>query len=306
MTRKISIIGAGAVGATLAQRVLESGVADVVLVDILKNLAKGKAFDLLDAAPIIGHERNISGTDNYEEIRSSDIVVITAGLARKPGMTRDDLIAKNAAIIKDVAGKVKQNAPSAIIIVVTNPLDTMTYLAYKTLGFPKQKVMGMAGALDGSRFIYLIADELKVPRSSIETYILGSHGDTMVPLVSKTLVNGKSVTDLIKKDRLDIIVKRTCDRGAEIVSLLGSGSAFYSPSAAVFNMIKAILKDTKETITASAYLEGEYGLKDMFIGVPCKIGKNGIEKILELDLSEEERASLTRSAQAIKGLNNLL
>lgn len=306
MTKKISIIGAGAVGAALAQRVLETGMADVILVDILKNVAEGKAFDLLDAAPIIGHEREILGTDNYEEIKSSDIVVITAGLPRMPGMTRDDLIAKNAAIIRDVADKVKKNAPSSIVIVVTNPLDTMTYLAYKALGFPKQRLMGMAGALDSSRFIYLIANELKVARSSVETYILGSHGDTMVPLISKTRVNGKPVTDLIKKDRLDAIVKRTCGRGAEIVSLLGSGSAFFSPSAAVFKMLNAIIKDTKEMIAASAYIEGEYGIEDLYIGVPCKIGKNGIEKIVELDLSKVEKAAFAKSAQAIKDLNNLL
>lgn len=306
MTKKISLIGAGAVGAALAQRVLETGMADVVLVDILKNVAEGKAFDLLDAAPIIGHEREILGTDNYEEIKSSDIVVITAGLPRMPGMTRDDLITKNAAIIRDVADKVKKNAPSSIVIVVTNPLDTMTYLAYKALEFPKQRVMGMAGALDSSRFIYLIANELKVARSSVETYIMGSHGDTMVPLISKTRVNGKPVTGLIKKDRLDAIVKRTCGRGAEIVSLLGQGSAFFSPSAAVFKMLNAIIKDTKEMIAASAYIEGEYGLEDLYIGVPCKIGKNGIEKIVELDLSKVEKAAFTKSAQAVKGLNNLL
>lgn len=306
MIRKISVIGAGAVGAALAQRVLEAGMADVVLVDILKNVAQGKAFDLLDAAPIVGHEREILGTDNYEEIKSSDIVVITAGLPRRPGMTRDDLIAKNAAIIRDVADKVKKNAPSSIVIVVTNPLDTMTYLAYKALGFPKQRVMGMAGALDSSRFIYLIANELKVARSSVETYILGSHGDTMVPLISKTRVNGRHVTDLIKKDRLDAIVKRACGRGAEIVSLLGSGSAFFSPSAAVFKMLNAIIKDTKETIAASACIEGEYGLEELYIGVPCKIGKNGIEKIVELGLSKVETAAFTKSAQAIKSLNNLL
>ena len=300
---KVAIIGAGAVGATLAQRVLEGSLADVVLVDILKNLAQGKALDLLDASPIVGHERNIVGTDNYEEIKSSDVVVITAGLPRKPGMTRNELVAKNVAIMKDVAGNVKKYAPSSIVIVVTNPLDTMTYLAYKLTGFVKQKVMGMAGVLDGSRFIYMIADELNVPRSSVETCILGSHGDTMVPLISKTLVNGKPVTDLIKKDRLDAIVKRTCDRGAEIVSLLGSGSAYYSPSAGVFKMLNAILKDTKETLVASAYIEGEYGLKGLYIGVPCKIGKSGIEKILELDLSKEEKASFLRSAEAIKSLN---
>ena len=285
---------------------LESALADVVLVDILKNIAQGKALDLLDAAPIVGHECSMVGTDDYSEIKSSDIVVITAGLPRKPGMTRDDLVARNAAIMKDVAAKIKSFSPSSIVIVVTNPLDTMTYLAYKVTGFPKNRVMGMAGVLDGSRFINLIASELKVRRSSIETYVLGSHGDTMVPLISKTKVNGKPILDVMKKDRLDAVVKRTCDRGAEIVSLLGSGSAYYSPSAAVFKMLNAILKDTKETLAVSAYLEGEYGLKDLYIGVPCKIGKSGIEKIVELELSKEEKESLSKSSEAIKGLNKLL
>jgi malate dehydrogenase len=303
---KIAVIGAGSVGATLAQRLLESALADIVLLDILKNAAQGKALDLLDASPIVGHEKSIIGTDNYEEIRDSAIVVITAGLPRKPGMTRDDLVAKNAAIIRDVAGNVKKHAPSAIIIVVTNPLDTMTYLTLRLTGFAKQKIMGMAGVLDSARFIYLLADELKVPRRSIETYMLGSHGDTMVPLISRTRVDGKLVTSVISKDSLDAIVKRTRDRGAEIVSLLGSGSAYYSPSAAVFKMIKAILGDTKETFVASAYLEGEYSLNDICIGVPLKLGKNGIEDIIGLDISEEERKALLDSAQTIKGLNKIL
>jgi len=303
---KIAVIGAGAVGATLAQRILESSIADVVLVDILKNVAQGKAFDLLDASPIVGHEKKITGTDNYEEIRDSDIVVITAGLPRKPGMTRDDLVAKNAAIVKSVAASIKKYAPNAILIVVTNPLDTMTYLTLKIGGFARQKVMGMAGLLDGARFIYLLAEELKVPRSSIETYMLGSHGDTMVPVISKTRVNGQKVTKLIAKDRLEAIVKRTRDRGAEIVSLLGSGSAYYSPSAAVFRMIDAILNDKKETLIVSAYLEGEYSLKDVCVGVPCSLGKGGIEKVVELDLSEEEKSSFLKSAEAIRNINSIL
>jgi len=304
--KKISIIGAGAVGATVAQRVLESSIADVVLLDIFKDLAQGKAIDLLDASPVIGHERRIVGTDNYEEIKSSDIVVITAGLPRKPGMTRDDLISKNAAIIKDVASKVKDHAPSSIVIVVTNPLDVMTYLAYKITNFPKNRVIGMAGVLDGSRFINLISEELKVPCSKVKTYILGSHGDTMVPLISKTTVNGKPITEVMQKEKLDAIIKKTCDRGAEVVSLLGSGSAFYSPSAAVLKMIEAISKDTKETLVVSAYLDGEYGLKDLYIGVPCKMGKLGAEEIVEFDLSKEEKASFLRSAESIKSLNKLL
>lgn len=303
---KVSVIGAGAVGATLAQRILESSMADVVLVDILKNVAKGKAFDMLDASSIVGHEREISGTDNYEETRGSDIVVITAGLPRKPGMTRDDLVAKNAAIIKDVTANIKKHSPQSIIIVVTNPLDTMTYLTLKLTGFEKRKVIGMAGVLDGSRFVYLLSNELKVPRSSVETYMLGSHGDTMVPVISKTCVGGKPLTDVIAKDKLAAIVKRTCDRGAEIVSLLGSGSAYYSPSAAVFKMINAILKDTKETLAASAYLEGEYSLSGLCMGVPCVLGKNGIEKIVEIKMSEEESKAFLKSAEAIKGLNSIL
>ena len=306
MTKKVSIIGGGAVGATLAHRVLESGIADVVLLDILKNVASGKAMDLSDASPVVAHERSIIGTDDYKDIESSDIVVITAGEPRKPGMTRDELISKNAGIIRAVALKVKTHAPSSIIIVVTNPLDVMTYLTYKTTGFPKNRVIGMAGLLDGARFIYLIASELGVPRSSVETYVLGSHGDTMVPLISKTKVNGKPITEIMDSVKLEAIVKRICNRGAEIVSLFGSGSAYYSPSAAVFKMIESILKDKKETLAVSAYLEGEYGLRDLYIGVPCKIGSDGIEKIVEFDISRQESAALVRSAEAIIALNKLL
>lgn len=304
--KKISVIGAGAVGATLAQRILESAISDVVLIDILKNLAVGKAFDLLDASPIVGHEKNICGTDDFSQIKGSDIVVITAGLPRKPGMSRDDLVAKNAGIIKDVVNNIKKYAPDSIVIVVTNPLDTMTYLVLKMTGFQKNRVIGMAGLLDGSRFIYLVADELKVPRSSVQTYMLGSHGDTMVPVISKTFVEGKQIEGIISKEKLDVIIKRTRDRGAEIVSLLGSGSAFYSPSAAVFKMISAIVNDSGETFTASAYLEGEYSISGICIGVPCKLGKRGIEKVVELDLSNEEKSSFLNSADAIRILNNIL
>jgi malate dehydrogenase len=297
---KISIVGAGAVGATLAQRVLESGISDVVLVDIAKGIAQGKALDLSDASPIVGHEGSIAGTDDYSRIASSDIVVVTAGFPRKPGMSREDLVAKNASIVRDVSNNIKQYSPDAIVIIVTNPLDAMTYLCYKTTGFKSQKVFGMAGILDSSRFIYLLAEELKVPRSSIETFMLGSHGDTMVPLISKTSVSGKPVDKMISKDRLDAIIKRACNRGAEVVSLLGAGSAFYSPSAAVFKMIKAIANDTKETLAVSAYLNGEYGLKDIYIGVPCRLGKNGIDSIVRLEMSADEKAAFAASAQSIK------
>lgn len=300
MQNKVSIIGAGAVGATLAQRVLESGLADVVLVDIAKNMACGKSLDMMDAAPIIGHEKMITGTDDYGEIRASDIVVITAGFPRKPGMTRDELIAKNSAIIKGVSGKIKMHAPDAVVIVVTNPLDAMAYLAYKTTGFSREKVFGMAGLLDGGRFINLLANELKVARSSIKTFVLGSHGDTMVPVWSHTSVSGKRLASLIHKDKLDVIIRKTADRGAEIVNLLGIGSAYYSPSAAAFRMMAAVLNDTKETIAVSAYLNGEYGLSDLFIGVPCVLGKAGIEKVVEIDLEKSEKEAFVKSAQALK------
>ncbi|MDP2913441.1 MAG: malate dehydrogenase [Candidatus Omnitrophota bacterium] len=306
MALKVSIIGAGAVGATLAQRVLESGIADVVLLDIAKNLACGKSLDLMDAAPIAGHERHITGTDDYRDIKDSSIVVITAGFTRKPGMAREDLIAENARIVRAVAVNIKAYSPGAITIVVTNPLDVMTYLAHKVIGSTREKVFGMAGILDGSRFIQLVSDELKVSRSSIATYMLGSHGDTMVPVLSQTRVSGKPIKELIPEDRLDGIIKRTCGRGAEIVNLLGTGSAYYSPSIAIFKMIDAVLNDRREALVVSSYLEGEYGLRDICIGVPCRIGKNGIEEIIELNLSSEERESFRKSAQTIKSSIELL
>ena len=306
MGRKISVIGAGAVGATLAQRIIECSLADVILLDIAKNLAIGKSLDMLDAAPIVGHEKNILGTSDYNDIKDSDIVVITAGLPRKPGMTREELISKNASIVKEVSINVRQQAPGSIVIVVTNPLDAMTYLAYKTTSFKKERIMGMAGALDGSRFVQFLSEELKVPRSSIETFVLGSHGDTMVPVISKTFVSGKPVSKLIPPEKLSAIIKRTCDRGAEIVSYLGNGSAYYSPSAAVFKMVKAILNNTKEVMAVSAYLDGEYGLKDICIGIPCRIGRNGIEEIVRIELAKDEESALLRSAKVIKSSIELL
>jgi malate dehydrogenase len=303
---KVSVIGAGSVGATLAQRVLESGIADVVLVDILKNLAVGKALDMLDASPVVGHERTITGTDDYSNIRSSEIVVITAGLPRKPGMTREELISKNAAIVKSVAENIKRFSPGAVVIVVTNPLDVMTYHALKVTGFDRGKVMGMAGILDGSRMAYLIAEELKVSRSSVETIVLGSHGDTMVPLISHTKVSGKPIISMMSENRLKTIIDRTRDRGAEIVGLFGTGSAFYSPSAGALEMIRSVFGDTGKMLAVSAYLDGEYGLRDVCIGVPCLIGKEGIKKVLELDISEEESLAFKNSAKAIKSTIALL
>jgi malate dehydrogenase len=303
---KVSIIGAGSVGATLAQRVLESGMADVVMVDIAGDVARGKALDLSDAAPVIGHERAITGTDDYALIKDSAAVVITAGFPRKPGMSREDLIAKNAAIVKDVSQKIKTYSPQAIVIVVTNPLDAMTYIAYRTTGFGRERVFGMAGILDSSRFTYLLSDELKVPRSAVKTLMLGSHGDTMVPVISRTTVSGKPVRDLLPKAKLDAVIKRTCGRGAEIVSLLGSGSAYYSPSAGVYRMLDVIFGGKSQALVVSAYLDGEYGLSGICIGVPCVLGKKGIEKIIEIDLSGEEAAAFKRSAAAIKDTIDLL
>lgn len=305
-SRKITVVGAGAVGSTLAMRIAEKGLADVVLVDILKNIAQGKALDILDASPVIGQEQDLVGTDDYSLIKGSQIVVITAGLPRKPGMTREELISKNAAIVKDVAEKVKANAPDAIVILVTNPLDTMTYFARKVTGFKRERVFGMAGILDSARFAMLAAAELKVPRSSIKALMLGSHGDTMVPALSHTTVSGKPIKNLLSADALDRIIKRSRDRGAEIVALLGTGSAYYSPSASVLPLIEAILNDTKETLAVSACLDGEYGLKDLAIGVPCKIGANGIEKIEEIPLTEDEKKAFIASAQAIKKTIELL
>ena len=253
---KISVVGAGYVGATLAQRIFESGIADVVLLDIFAGIAAGKALDLLDAAPIARHDRSIKGSGDYADLGSSDIVVITAGLARRPGMTREELVSKNRSTVRDVSSNVKRYAPDAIVIVVTNPLDAMAYEAYRTTGFKKERVMGMAGVLDTARFIELLSEELKVPRSAITTYVLGSHGDTMVPVISQTLVQKKPVDKLLAPEKLKGIIERTRNRGAEIVEHLGTGSAYYSPSAAVFGMVRAILKDTKETLAVSAYLEG--------------------------------------------------
>lgn len=303
---KVSIIGAGAVGAMLAMRIAESDLADVVLLDIVKEIATGKSLDILDAAQLVGYEAHIIGTDDYEDIRSSSIVVLTAGFARKPGMTREGLIFKNASIVREVSNNIKRFAPQAIVIVVTNPLDAMTYLALKTTDFKREKVFGMAGVLDGSRFIQLIADELKVERRSIETYVLGSHSDTMVPILSHTRVQGKLIQEVLPKNRLDEIIKRTRSRGLEIVSLLGTGSASCSPSAAAFKMIRAILTDSKEVLVVSCYLNGEYGVRDISIGVPCKIGRGGIEKILELNLSREEKEAFLKSAQSIKSTIGLL
>jgi malate dehydrogenase len=303
---KVAVIGAGNVGATLAMRVFESGLADVVLVDILPSIAEGKALDISDNCGALGSANAIIGTDDYSRVEGSRIVAITAGFARKPGMSREELVSKNASIVKDVVLKVKAKAPDSIIIVVTNPLDAMTYLAYKTSGFDKKRVMGMAGTLDESRFVALISKELNVDPKEVKTVMMGSHGDTMVPVLSRTTVGKRKLTDLIPKERLDKIVDTTRFRGAQIVNLLGSGSAYYSPSLATFRMIDIILSGKREVVAACAFLDGEYGLSGICIGVPVLLGRKGIESVVEIDLAEEERSSLLRSEAIIRKTMELL
>ncbi|MDB4349858.1 malate dehydrogenase, partial [Omnitrophica bacterium] len=294
------------VGATLAKRLLESEIADVVLLDIFKKMAQGKVLDLLHAAPIIGYQKEIIGTDDYAETKDSDIVVITAGLPRQPGMSRADLVAKNSSIIREVLMNLKKSSCGAIIIVVTNPLDAMTYFAYKESGFKRERVFGMAGLLDSSRFAYIIARELKVKYKDVETMVLGQHGPDMVPLISYTKVAGKPIGNLVSEKRLDELIKELRESGASIVKLLGKGSAYYAPSAAIFTMIKAIANDEKRLMSASCVAEGEYGLSGVCTGLPIKLGKNGIEEIVQLNLNPRESESLKKSVNSTKELLSTL
>ena len=299
---KISIIGAGNVGALSAMRIAQYSLGDIFLVDIAKGLSEGKALDLADAQAVLGIDYNIRGSDDINSIIDSDIIVITAGLARKPGMTREELLAKNSRILKDVCLNIKKLASQAIVIVVTNPLDLMTYLALKVTGFDKNKVLGMGSSLDSSRFANLIAQELKLPASSVETMVIGAHGEGMLPLARHTRIKGVNLEEFLSDEKMEELTKRTVARGAEIVALLGSGSAFFAPSAAVAQMVKAIAKDEKKTLGACAPLNGEYGIKDICLGVPCRIGREGIEKIIELDLTDKEKTELSHSADSIRSL----
>lgn len=298
--KKITVIGAGNVGATTAQRLAEKELGDVILVDIVQDMPQGKALDILESAPIYRYDSTVIGTNGYEETRGSDIVVITSGVARKPGMSRDDLLKTNAGIVKGVVENVVKTAPNAILMIVSNPLDAMTYVAHKISRFPKHRVMGMAGVLDAARFRTFIAMELKVSVENIHASVLGGHGDTMVPLTRYTTVAGVSVEELISKARLEAIVQRTRDGGAEIVSLLKTGSAFYAPSAAVAEMAESIIKDKKKILPCAVLCEGEYGINGLFVGVPVKLGEKGIEQILEIKLNAEESAALKRSAEAVR------
>ncbi len=300
--KKITIVGAGNVGATAAHWAASKELGDIVLVDIVEGVPQGKGLDLLEAMPVAGSDVNIIGTNGYEETRDSDVVIITAGIPRKPGMSRDDLITTNTNIVKAVTEQVCKYSPNAFIIVVSNPLDAMTYVAYKISGFPRNRVMGMAGVLDTARFRTFLAQELNVSVEDIVAFVLGGHGDTMVPLVRYCSVGGIPVTKLISKERLDEIVKRTRDGGIEIVNYLKTGSAYYAPSISAVEMAEAILKDKKRIMPVAAYLEGEYGHRNVVCGVPVKLGGNGIEYIYELEFTDEEKEMFEKSVKSVQEL----
>jgi malate dehydrogenase len=302
MRRKITVVGAGNVGATTAQRLAERDYADVILVDIVEGMPQGKALDLNQAGPVVGYEPNIVGTNGYEETSGSDIVVITSGLPRKPGMSRDDLLSANRDIVGGVTREVSERSPDSIIICVTNPLDAMCHVTLDVSGFPRQRVVGMAGILDSARFRTFLAWELGVSARDVTGFVLGGHGDTMVPIVSYTNVAGVPVSQKIGAARLEEIVQRTRDGGAEVVKLLKSGSAYYAPSAAVAEMVDSILHDQKRVLPCAALCNGEYGIDGLFVGVPVKLGKAGVEEIIEIELSEDEQADLHRSADAVREL----
>ncbi|MCX5763503.1 MAG: malate dehydrogenase [Gemmatimonadetes bacterium] len=301
MVNKITVVGAGNVGATAAQRIAEKELArTVVLVDVVEGVPQGKGLDQWESAPIEGFDSRVIGTNGYDETVGSDIVVITAGIARKPGMSRDDLLNTNAGIVKSVSEQVAKTSPDAIIIVVSNPLDVMCYVAKEVSGFPRERVIGMAGVLDTARYRSFIAMELGVSVLDIQAMVLGGHGDTMVPLISYTTISGIPILQLMKKEKLDAIVDRARNGGAEIVKFLKTGSAYYAPSSGAVQMVEAIVKDQKRILPCSAWLEGEYGMKGLFLGVPVKLGRKGIEQILEIELTADEKAALAKSADAVR------
>ncbi len=304
MDKKVTVVGAGNVGATAAQRLAEKELCDVVLIDILDGVPQGKSLDLTEAAPIEKHDAHLTGANSYKPSQNSDIVIITAGIARKPGMSRDDLISTNAGIIKDVTTKIVEYSPNAILIIVSNPLDAMCHVAFDASGFPKNRVVGMAGVLDSARFRAFIGMELNVSVESIHAFVLGGHGDTMVPLPRYSTVAGIPITELLAQDRIDALVDRTANGGAEIVSLLKTGSAYYAPASAAVEMAESILKDKKKILPCAAYLQGEYGIQDLFIGVPVKLGSDGIDEIIEIALTDTEKAALMSSAAAVQDLKD--
>ena len=301
MVNKITVVGAGNVGATTAQRIAEKELARrVVMVDVVEGVPQGKGLDQWQSAPIEGFDARITGTNAYDETAGSDVVVITAGIARKPGMSRDDLLNTNAGIVRQVSEQIKATSPDAIVIVVSNPLDVMCYVAKQVTGFPRERVIGMAGVLDTARYRAFLADALDVSVRDIQAMVLGGHGDTMVPLISYTTVSGIPVTQLMDRPTLDAIVDRTRNGGAEIVKFLKTGSAYYAPSAGAVQMVEAIVNDQKRILPCAAWLEGEYGMKGLYLGVPCKLGRRGLEKVIEVELTKDERAALAKSADAVR------
>ena len=307
MKKKISLIGAGQIGGTLAHLISFKELADVVLFDVAKGIAKGKALDIAQSSPVNGSSVSLIGTDNYEDTKNSDVIIVTAGVPRKPGMTRDDLLGINLKIIKQVADGIKETSPNAFVICITNPLDVIVMALQKYSGLPKNKVVGMAGILDSSRFIYFLSQELKVPVKKIKSFVLGGHGDSMVAMLGSTEIEGKKINDLVQegkisKEKLDQIVDRTKKGGAEIVKYLEKGSAFYAPAASGVEMAESYIKDLKKQLPCAVYLNGEYGSKDIYAGVPVILGSKGVEKIIELDLTVEEKANFNNSIKAVKEL----
>ncbi len=302
MDKKITIVGAGNVGSTTAQLIAEKGLADVVLVDIVEGVPQGKALDIHEACPLWNSPVKVTGTNNYEDTTGSDIVVITAGLARKPGMSRDDLLHANAEIVKGISERIVETSPNAIIIMVTNPMDAMAYLAHRTTGFPHKRVIGMGGVLDSTRMRSFIAMELNVHPKNVQTIVLGGHGDQMVPIPRLTMIDGRCITDMLPEEKVDAIVERTRNGGAEIVSLLKTGSAYYAPAASVVEMIEAILDKKDLLLPCSVYLDGEYGIKGVYLGVPVRLSSEGVKEIVEVKLTEKERGSLKISADAVREL----
>ncbi|CAN5813839.1 malate dehydrogenase [soil metagenome] len=298
---KITVVGAGNVGATAAQRVAEKELSrEVVMIDIAEGVPQGKGLDQFQSAPVEGFDSRVIGTNTYDEAAGSGIFIVTAGIARKPGMSRDDLLQTNARIVREVSENIARVAPDAIIIMVSNPLDVMSYVAMQAAGFPRERVLGMAGVLDTARYRAFLAMELDISVEDIQAMVLGGHGDTMVPLISYTTVSGIPITQLIDRAKLDEIVDRTRNGGAEIVKYLKTGSAYYAPSAGAVQMAEAIVKDTKRILPCAAYLQGEYGMEGLFLGVPCKLGRNGLEQIIEVELTDQERAALAKSADAVR------
>jgi malate dehydrogenase len=299
---KVTVVGAGNVGASVAQYAVEKELGDVVLVDVIEGIPQGKALDLAQAGPIHRYDARLIGSNGYDDTADSDIVVITAGLARKPGMTRDDLLFKNAEIVGSVVEQIVSRSRDAILVLVTNPLDAMVQLAWKKSGFPTKRVVGMAGVLDSARFRALIAQELNVSVENVTAFVLGGHGDTMVPLPRYSTVAGIPITELLPKDKIDALVQRTANGGAEIVALLKSGSAYYAPAASAVEMVEAILKDKKKILPCAAYLDGQYGIRGLYVGVPVKLGRAGVEQVIEIKLTPEEQTAFNKSAGAVREL----